>query len=248
MKILVIDNDNIIRQGLVTLILEEINESVQIDEANGVKSGKEKIDSFKPDVVFLDVEMDDGTGFDLMSQIPSPTFQLVFVTAFNKYAVNAFRFSAIDFLLKPIDRLELKETLNRISEKIQQNDLISQLSILKDSINKLQNPDQKIVLKDNKSLYFVRLSEILYCEAESSYTTFHLEDGNKIVVTKTMKEYEQLLEPLSFIRPHHSFLVNTTKILRLDKTDGGTLVLQNNQTIPISQRKYEQVMHLLAKK
>lgn len=248
MKILVIDNDNIIRQGLVTLILEEIKESVQIEEAFGVESGKEKIDSFKPDVVFLDVEMDDGTGFDLMSQIPSPTFQLVFVTAFNKYAVDAFRFSAIDFLLKPIDRLELKETLNRISQKIHQIDLISQLSILKDSINKLQNPDQKIVLKDNKSLYFVRINEILYCEAESSYTTFHLEDGNKIVVTKTMKEYEQLLEPLNFIRPHHSFLVNTSKILRLDKTDGGTLVLVNNLNIPISQRKYEQVMHLLAKK
>lgn len=248
MKVLVIDNEAVIRQGLVTMLLEELSDTIHIEEATGVQEGLNKIASFQPEVVFLDVEMDDGTGFDLMSQIPSPTFQLVFVTAFNKYAVDAFKFSAIDFLLKPIDRNELKDTLQRIHQKMHQNDLIAQLGILKDSITKLQNPDQKIVLKDNKSLYFVRVSDILFCQAESSYTTFYLQDGQKIVVTKTLKEYEQLLEPLNFIRPHHSFIVNSSKIIRLDKTDGGNLILENNHSIPISQRKYEQVLQILAKR
>jgi two-component system, LytTR family, response regulator len=247
MKILVIDNDTIIREGLVKLIQLELNDEVFIEQATGVEDGLFKIDSFQPEVVFLDVEMDDGTGFDLMSRVVSPKFQLVFVTAFNKYAVNAFKFSAIDFLLKPIDSLELKETLRKITQSLQQKDLINQLSVLKESINRLQNPDQKIVLKDSKSLYFIRVNEILYCQAESSYTTFHLVDGQKIVVTKTLKEYEQLLEPFNFIRTHHSYLVNSTKILRLDKGDGGCLILEDKTTVPISQRKWEHILQILAK-
>jgi len=245
MKILVVDNDAVIREGLVQLILQEAHDLSELQQATGVSEGLAAIRSFQPDLVFLDVEMDDGTGFDLLNQLTDISFQLVFITAHNKYAVNAFKFSAIDFLLKPIDRQELIDALKKVSEQVAQKDIASQLSILRNTLNQLHSSDQKIVLKDSKSMYFVRIEDIMNCESEGSYLTFHLTDGKKIVVCKSMKEYEQLLEPFLFVRTHHSHLVNIRKIARIDKTEGGTLVLENGAQIPMSQRKRDQIIALL---
>lgn len=247
MKILIIDNDALIRSALAGLIRSNFPEITAISEASGVQDGLNQIRTIDPDLVFLDVEMEDGTGFDLLNQLPEFSFQLVFVTAFNKYAVDAFRFSAIDFILKPVDSAELTEAVNRAAESIKTLHIAEQLEVMKSALQDLRSVDQKIVLRDNKSLYFVRVSDIFHCEAQGSYTTFFLQDGSQIVVSRPLKEYENLLEEFGFVRSHHSHLVNIKKITRLDKADGGLLILENGNSVPVSQRKWDHIMEVLDK-
>jgi two-component system, LytTR family, response regulator len=238
-KVLVVDNEDSIRQSLVNKLVKFPSLVHSIHEATGVASGKTAIMEHQPDIVFLDVEMDDGTGFDLLDQLSDVTFQLIFVTAHDKYAITAFRMNALDFLLKPIDSDDLEEALLRAQKNIGMVEIQAQLDSLKQSLNELNPKNQRIVLKDSKSIYFVKVEDIIYCEADASYTTFYLEDASKLMITKSLKEFEQLLEPFGFIRPHNSFVVNKHKIARVDKVDGGWIIMHNNAKIPVAQRKWE---------
>jgi two-component system LytT family response regulator len=219
-----------------------------IEEADGVKSGLAQINSFQPDVVLLDVEMDDGTGFDLLKQLHQPTFQLIFTTAHNEYAVQAFKFSAIDYLLKPIDPFELQAAMQKAVDKISNNNLQNQLSVLMQQISTQQHlTDRQIVLKDIDKTYFVKINDILFCEAEGAYTKFYLVGKQEILVSKNLRFYEELLD--GFIRTHHSCLVNPNKIKMFDKkTDSGTIILESGHAIPVSQRKKEFVLKYLEAK
>ncbi|CAN5382772.1 LytTR family DNA-binding domain-containing protein [soil metagenome] len=247
MKVLVIDNEENIRKGLVCQLKKITAFVSEVYEANSVASGIAAIKQIQPDIVFLDVEMDDGTGFDLVKKLDQILFQLIFITAYDKYAVTAFKLSAIDFLLKPIDEDELIISLQKATKEIQSKNISKQLEVLKSSLLELKSQDQKIVLQDNKSMYFVKISDIFNCEAEGSYTTFYLSDDVKIVVSKSLKEYETLLEPHGFIRTHHSHLVNIKKITRFDKAEGGIIILENTREIPVSQRKKEEVLEIISK-
>jgi two-component system LytT family response regulator len=222
------------------------NGHYKIDEANGVKTGIEKINSFKPDVVLLDVEMNDGTGFDLLKQIEEPSFKLIFTTAHNQYAIQAFKFSAIDYLLKPVDPVELNNALQKAKENISGNALQRQLTVLMQEISGKAETEKQIVLKDIDKTYFIKMNDILYCEAEGSYTKFYLTNGEPIFVSRNLRSYEELLAPAGFIRTHHSCLVNPTKIKIYDrKTDSGTLILEGGHSIPVSQRKKDFVIQFL---
>jgi two-component system, LytTR family, response regulator len=245
MKILVIDNETNIRESVVQLIKDFCPFPTKLFEANGVKTGQESIEKNIPDIVFLDVELDDGTGMDLLTNLNEINFHLVFITAHNKYAIDAFRFSAIDFLLKPISVDELIETFEKISKQLKNEFLHDQLRIMQDSLNKITYKDKKIVLKDSNSLYFIDVKDIIRCESDGQYTEFYIENNKKIIISKSLKEYEEMLEPYGFIRPHHSHIINTNKILRFDKSEGGTLVMQNNDEIPVSHRKKSQILHIL---
>jgi two-component system, LytTR family, response regulator len=247
MKILLIDNEPEIRQALKELVLLWSNGRHVIEEAEGVQSGIEKLSIFKPDVVLLDVEMNDGTGFDLLRQLSAPTFQLIFTTAHVQYAIEAIKFSAIDYLLKPVDPHELNIALHKAMNNLNSTALHQQLQILMNELGHSKSDSEKqIVLKDIDKTYFVKLSDILYCEAEGSYTKFYLCDGDPIFVSRNIRSYEELLAPSGFIRTHHSCLVNPSKIKIYDrKTDSGTLVLEGGHTIPVSQRKKEFVVQFL---
>lgn len=248
MKVLIIDNEVRLRTAL-KMLMQSVNSDITlIEEAEGVQSGLQAIKSFAPDIVLLDVEMDDGTGFDLMKQISNPAFQLIFVTAHNQYAIEAFQFSAIDYLLKPVEPESLKRSIERALHNIRNYDLKHQVEVLLQQMAGIQKPDRKIVLKDIDNTYFIKVSDILYCEAEGTYTKFYLAKEDTLLVSKNLKEYAQLLEPLGFLRTHHSFLVNTDKIKLFDKKDGGTLVLDGGCTIPVSQRKKDFVMQMLEKR
>lgn len=247
MNILIIDNENAIRVGLVKMINSFCPNVNQIWEANGVASGIEAIGKYKPDLVFLDVEMDDGTGIQLIEKLGKFDFQLIFITAHDKYAVNAFKLSAIDFLLKPIDSNDLVSAVSKASEKIKSKSLNLQIQILQESLTSLSVNEKKIVLKDSESIYFVKIADIVHCKAEGPYTEFYLIPQQKIIISKSLKEYEEILEPYGFVRPHHSHLVNIKRIVRFDRADGGTIILENKQTIPVSQRKREHIMELLNK-
>jgi two-component system LytT family response regulator len=244
MKILVIDNEPEIRNVLLQMLHQWNNDRHLIAEANGVKTGLEKINVWQPDVVLLDVEMDDGTGFDLLQQIHQPKFQLIFTTAHNKYAVQAFKFSAIDYLLKPIDPIELQAALQKALDNISSTILQNQLQVLMQQLHHKNEPDKQIVLKDIDKTYFIKISDILYCEAEGAYTKFYLSNKEEILVSKNLRFYEDLLE--GFIRTHHSCLVNPSKIKMYDrKTDSGTIILESGHSIPVSQRKKEFVLQFL---
>lgn len=248
MKLLLIDNEPNVRQGLTQMIQAVSTESNTIEEADGVESGLQKIKSFSPDIIFLDIEMDDGSGFDLLNRVAHPSFQLIFTTAHDQYAIQAFKFSAIDYLLKPIDPDELSKSLDKAVHYIRNNDLNKQLSVLMQQLTHKTDHERKIVLKDIESTYFIKVCEILFCEADGTYTRFHIANNNPILVSKNLKEYEMLLEPLGFLRTHHSFLANPDKIKMYDKTDGGSLILEGGHRIPVSQRKRDFVLGILEKK
>lgn len=244
MKALIIDNETPIRTALHEMLLAFCPEIRTIREASNIDGGIETIGWYNPDIVFLDVELDEGTGFDLLTRLPAYQFQLIFITAHDKYAINAFRFSAMDFLLKPIDPEELVRSVGKATKNIQQ-DPGRQLAFLLEQMQRKAEPPKKIILKDLHKTYYIRIDEILYLEAEGIYTRFYLTGKQDVLVSKNLKEYENLLEPLGFVRTHHSFLVNPDKIKMFDKSEGGMLVLEEGNHIPVSQRKREVVLRIL---
>ena len=245
MKILIVDNEKEVRGLLKDMIASISANAYIVEEAEGVETGVQKINTFQPDVIFLDVEMNDGTGFDLMNRVSNPAFQLVFTTAHNKYAVQAFKCSAIDYLLKPVDFTELENSLQKAAAAISGNSLSKQMAVLMQQLSAKDNSEKQIVLKDSEASYFVKVADILYCEAEGSYTKFYVQNNTPIIISKNLSIYEELLALYGFIRTHHSYLVNPAKIKMYDKADGGTLILDSGHTVPISHRKKDYVMQVL---
>ena len=245
MTVLIIDNEINIRTGLKHMITVFCPFVVNCIEANGVQSGIKRIEEENPDIVFLDVELDDGTGMDLLSQLEDISFALIFITAHDKYAVDAFKFSAIDFLLKPIDSDDLIKALDKAKNQ-QKNKLFNQqLKVMQESLNKITSKEKRIVLKDSNSIYFINVIDIVRCESSGQYTEFYIEGMKKLVISRSLKEYEELLTYYGFIRPHHSHLINTSKILRFDKVNGGVLIMENLDEIPVSHRKKPQILNVL---
>lgn len=247
MKVTIIDNDSKVRSGLRNLIEKYCFQVTEIHEADGIRSGIETISLRQPDLVFLDVELDEGTGMDLLAKLKTYDFEVVFITAFNKYAVDAFKFSALDFILKPVGLEDLLNSVKKATQKKKVGQLEEQLRILQDNLKNLSRSEKKIVLRDSSNLFFVKIDDIFFCKAEGSYTEFYLEGNQKIVTSSMLKEYEQMLEGFGFLRTHHSYLVNINKILKYDKTEGGTLLMKNNKIVPVSQRKRDQVIEILSK-
>lgn len=245
LRTLIIDNEEQIRVGLIKQLKALCPSVIEIKEASGVKDGLKAIAEYDPQLVFLDVEMDDGTGIELIKQLGSFNFQLVFITAHDKYAVNAFKLSAIDFLLKPIDADDLIKAVEKAEQNLKSKSMDQQFQVLQESLSSIALGEKKIVLKDSESIYFVKVSDIVHCKAEGPYTEFYLLPEQKITISKSLKEYEELLEPYGFVRTHHSHLINIKRIVRFDKADGGSLVMENKQVVPVSQRKRDQIMELL---
>lgn len=246
MNILIIDDDKLVRSGLHFLVQEILTESNTIFEADGVQNGLQAIQLHAPDIVFLDVEMQDGTGFDLLSSLKEVNFQLIFITAHNHYAIRAFEFSAIDFLLKPIDEEHLQRALQRVKRNLHNQQIENQLSILAESLQSLHNHDKKIALRDQESIYFVKVQEIIHCQAQGAYTLFYLESGKQILVSKTLKEYEDLLSPFLFFRVHHAHLINLHKIKQFHKLDN-YLLMEAGSEIPVSIRKKDGLLKIIEK-
>ncbi len=218
-----------------------------IGEAKTVKEAIEKITVLKPALVFMDIQLTDGLAFDILDACKEQDFKLIFTTAYSEYAVKAIKISALDYLLKPIDPEELTESVKKAKELIAPKEILqNQFAVLMQQLNSKAEPEHQIVLKDIDKTYFIKMNDILYCEAEGSYTKFYLTNAEPIFVSRNLRSYEELLAPAGFIRTHHSCLVNPTKIKVYDrKTDSGTLILEGGHTIPVSQRKKDFVIHFL---
>lgn len=245
MKALIIDNEEPIRNALKELLVTLCPQVDPVLEATGVASGLEAIKSYQPDIVFLDVEMDDGTGFELISKLTSVPFELIFITAHNKYAVDAFRLSALDFLLKPFSGAEIVRSVERAGRQIRSKDISRQLQVLQESLGTIKSVDKKIVLRDSESFHFVNVGDIIRCEADGAYTRFHIFGMKEILISKGLKEFEDMLAPFQFIRVHHSHLINLRQVVRFDKADGGALIMANKANVPVSQRKREVLLEAL---
>lgn len=243
MKALVVDNEKNIRTTIVDLITAFCPQITSIAEADGVVSGLKKIHELEPDIVFTDVEMDDGTGMEMLSKLSEIKFQVIFITAHNKYAIDAFRFSAIDFLTKPINPDELAKSVQKAENNIKNKLFLEQVAVMNEK--NVSKAEKKIVLKELDAIHVIKVKDLICCEASGIYTTFYIDNNKQIVVSKNLKEYEEILEPYEFLRVHNSFLINANKIEKFEKNDGGFLIMEGGQRVPVSQRKKDVVISFL---
>ena len=244
MKVLIID-DEAQQRSLTREFLETYCPTVTVvAEAGSLKAGIEAVRKYSPDLLLLDIDLGDGTGFDLLQKIKHIDFQVIFITAYNDFALKAFKFSALDYLLKPLDPEELISAVQKAQQQHTTNQQQAQLAVL---FSQIQQGDtlKKIVLKDSENVYVVEIANIIRLEAEKNYTIFFLADRQQLVISKTMKEYEQLLENKGFFRCHQSHLVNLSYLARLDKRDGGMLVMKDQSTVPLATRRKDELMKLL---
>lgn len=236
MRAVIIDNESDARSYLKNLLEMFCPEVNVIGMADGVKTGILMVTEKQPDFVFLDVEMDDGTGFDLLKHFANNIFfKVIFSTAYDKYALRAIKLSAIDFLLKPVDPDELIEAVERVREQSNKEDEFLKLQALQTNI--ATDDGKRIVLKDQTNIYVVNIEDIMYCAGEGSYTTFYLVTEEQITISKNLKVYEKLLPDQQFFRVHTSYIVNLNKIKRITKGLQDIVVMNDNSEIPISVRR-----------
>lgn len=241
-RAVIIDDEKPARDALAEMLSLFCQETELIGEADGLQSGIELVQTLKPDLIFLDVEMPDGTGLDLVKEIEDINSQIVFVTGHNDYAVQAFRLSAVDYLMKPILPDQLIEAVNKVRMTVHQQ---VQYTTMMDNMNLLSNQERKVVLKDADSLYIIKIKQILRCQADGGYTHFFLHDKKQITTSVNLKEYEKMFGDYGFIRCHHSHLVNTQHIIRFDKADGGQAIMSDQSVVPVSFRKKEKLIRSL---
>lgn len=244
LRAIIIDDIDTIRHKNMLLIQQYCPGVAVIAEADSVATGVAAIRKFLPDLVFLDVEMADGTGFDLLQKLMPVNFKVIFITAFEEFAVKAFRFSAIDFLLKPVDPADLVDAVKKASESISKEMLELQFNTLFANIERPKNL-QKIILKTAEKVYAISVQDIIRCEAQKNYTTFYLVNGQKLLLSTTLKEYETILLPMGFFRTHQSHLINMLYFDHYIKGDAGSIMLKDKTAIPLSVRKKEEFLNYL---
>lgn len=245
LRAVIIDDIENIRKKNSTLIKMNCPSVTLIGEADSVASGVKLIKQLSPDLVFLDVEMPDGTGFDLLQKLKPFSFKVIFITGYEDFAVKAFRFSAIDYLLKPLDPDDLIEAVKKAESSLSKEVFDMKLSNLFANLERPKNL-QNLILKTADRIYSVNIQDIVNCESDKNYTTFHFINAPKLIVSTNLKEYETLLTPHNFFRTHQSHLINMAYFDHFIKTDGGnTIVMKNKITIPLSVRKKEEFMVLL---
>lgn len=242
-KALIIDDENRTRH-LIAKMIDSFNLNIEcLPIGESVQTGLEAIKEFQPDLVFLDIQMPDGTGFDLLNSVEDRNFEVIFITAYQEYALKAIKFSALDYVLKPIDSDELRRAVEKALDSKDKSMGKPQLDAL--NLN-IQNSDAKrLVLKTHESVYVVNLEDIIRCESDRNYTTFYLVDGKRIVVSKTLKDYETLLKFYNFFRVQQSHLVNLKYVDRYDKKEGGSVVMKDGTELPLSPAKKEEFFKIL---
>ena len=236
-KALIIDDENRTRDLIAKMINSFGLDILAIPAGENVQSGIQAIEELKPDIVFLDIQMPDGTGFDVLKSVKNKNFEVIFITAHEEFAIKAIKFSALDYLLKPIDPEELKAAVEKAIKAVDDKKEESQFEALQNNIQ--PNQKKRLVLKTQESVYVVELHEIIRCEADRNYTSFFLSSGKKILVSKTLKEYETLLSTHNFLRVQQSHLVNLDYVDRYDKGNGGSVVMKDGSEVPLSPAKRE---------
>lgn len=243
-RTLIID-DEIKSQTTLNKLIEKYCFEVEVvGFANNVKTGIEAINKLMPDLVFLDISMPDGDGFEVLKAVENRNFDLVFTTAFNDYAIKAFQYSALHYLLKPINYKELQDAVSRYQKNHKDINLNEKLQILYDTFN---NHHKKIVLPTLNGLKMVELDQIVYCCADGSYTNFHIQNEEPLMVSKTLSKFEEILPSELFCRVHSKNLVNLNYVQQYVKGRGGRVLLSDGSELDVSEGKKSEFLKKLKK-
>ncbi|APY06944.1 DNA-binding response regulator [Winogradskyella sp. J14-2] len=245
MKTLIIDDEKRSRHLLSNLIAEHCPSIEEVYEASDLKLGVDVIKTEHPDIVFLDIEMPNQSGLDILEYFPEKVdFKIIFVTAYNQYAIEAFKLSAIDYLLKPVDITELKEAITKAKETIEAHNLSGQLNKLRNSFRQLSM--DKIALEIPKGILFASHSDIIYFEANGMYTNVQLAEGKQKIICKPLKHFVvQLSDNAMFFKCHRSYFINLKYVEELVRDDGDYLLMSNQKRIPISKSKHNQFLEIV---
>lgn len=239
--VLVDDEDNSLEA--LEILLNKYCPDVQVDgRAQSVEEAIETIDEIKPELVFLDIALPDGQGFEVLEGVSHTDFEVVFTTAYDQYALKAFEFSALDYLLKPINAEKLRLSVERFQEIRGKESIGERVSVLKESLNNL---NERIILSSMDGFEVYKIADILRCEANGSYTTFFIKDGKKVVTSKTLNNFEKLLEDMPFVRVHSKHLVNLNYIKRYISGRGGYIVFEDGSQVDVSERKKKDFIRLM---
>jgi len=244
-KAIIVDDEkkciSLLQKMLVDVFpeVEIITATTQPDEA--IKT----IRTQQPDLVFLDIEMPNKSGFEVLEATRDIDYTVIFTTAYHQYAIKAIKFSALDYLLKPIDADELRDAMIRFKLKQKNHRHDTQLNLLFDNLKNQGGGFKRLSLATNQGVIFINTTDIIYCEASGGYTYFHMKNGDKLITSKTMKDYEDVLTGNDFFRIHHSYLINTAQIKRYIKGEGGIAVMSNNAELPVSKRKKDEFIKCL---
>ena len=213
---------------------------------NSGEQGIEAIMKHRPDVVFLDIEMPRMNGFDMLEKFEHLFFEVVFTTAYNKFAIKAFRYSALNYLLKPVDPDDLQTTIKRLEEKKSALEK-EQLRLLLENMKNLNPTAQRIALSTGDGLIFVNTADIMYCQAESNYTNVVMSNRNKVLVAKTLKDIDETLSGKDFFRVHNSHLVNVQHIKQFVRSEGGYLIMEDGATVSVARNRKDEFLELFSK-
>ncbi|WMX14682.1 MULTISPECIES: LytTR family DNA-binding domain-containing protein [unclassified Aureispira] len=240
-RAIIIEDEPQAREMLTTLLEDYCQDVHIIGTASNVQDGVAAIKKLVPDLIFLDIEMPNEKGLELFKYFPKVDFDVIFTTAYDQYAINALRLSALDYLLKPIDLKDLRTALNAFREKKHQT-YINQALRYQFAAEQQSSQSKRIILPNGEGYIFIDVEDIMYCQAEKSYTSFIMKDGNKHWVSKTIKEYSDLLEGFGFLRVHRSSLINPKFVTKLIKTRPSSVIMKDGESITISKNRRDELL------
>jgi len=240
-KAIIVDDEPYCCETLATLLERYCPEVKVADICYSGAAALVAIQEQPPQILFLDIEMPQMNGFEMLEKIPHVNFELIFTTSYDQYAIKAIRFSALDYLLKPIDREELQIAVQKARQRLK-HPLPQQLEILLQKLNHPTTPLQKIALPTMEGLQLISVHSIISCISSSNYSILHLKDNQKLTVSRTLKEVEEMLEEYAFLRVHHSYLVNLNEINKYIRGEGGYLVMSDGSSIDVSRSKKEKLL------
>ncbi len=245
MQTLIIEDEDSsydVLEGLIQKCAPQLN---VLGRAKSVEQAMELIQKFTPELVFMDIDLPDGTGFDIIQKLKPIDFSIIFVTAYNQYAVQAFRFSATDFLLKPLNEEEFKEALEKVAITERQKNYNLRLDVLLANLQAQMSDGKKIILKTLEDIFIVYVKDIVSVQSDGAYSQFHLLSGKRITVSTNLKKYEEMLFDQGFFRSHQCHLVNLMHVERFHKLDGGMLIMKNGSSVPVSSRRKDALLDVL---
>ena len=240
---ILVDDMPVALEMLTNDITNNYKEIEIIGTAKSVVEAAKILRKKQPDILFLDIMLGDGTGFDILEIFPDLKSKIIFVTASDAFAIKAFKFAAIDYILKPYSDKDLTIAIEKVNRQVQPDK--NQLNILQNAVKSPENKPTKISLHTSEKIIVVNIKEIIRCKSDNNYTTFYLNNSTKVLVSKTLKYYADILKEVGFLRIHQSHLINVKYIKEFIKSDGGYLMLTDNSNVPVSVRKRTEVLEVL---
>ncbi len=241
LKTIIVDDQEFCTEIVKDILSENSPEVEIVAICHSGKDGIKSIKKYKPDLVILDVEMPEMTGFEMLQKIKDPEFEVIFTTSFDKYSIQAIRFSALDYLLKPVIAHELKTAIDRVLKKRTEN-VSKRMNALFRNLTETKRPLNQVALPSSDGLIFVAVGDIIHCESDSNYTTLFLKSKEKMVITKTLKDVENLLSGNNFFRIHHSHLINVNHIKKYIRGNAGYVVMSNGSNLNIARNRKEEFL------